>query len=113
GAPGLLDTLGEIADALADNDDAMAALTTAINARALQTALHAQATPRAGADDALDDAIAAEATARNAADLLYAQQAENTAEVVAQGLYEISENHLASEVTTRTTAHATNAAAIA
>jgi hypothetical protein len=38
-APGTLDTLAEIATALADDDTAVAALTTAVNARALQTDL--------------------------------------------------------------------------
>jgi hypothetical protein len=51
-APGTLDTLGEIATALAGHDSAVGALTTAINARALATDLTAEIN-RATAAEAL------------------------------------------------------------
>jgi hypothetical protein len=67
GAPGILDTLGEIAAALADDDDAIAALTTAVNARATTVALTAEKNRALAAEGALDDAIGDEETARVAA----------------------------------------------
>jgi hypothetical protein len=61
-APGTLDTLGEIATALADNDNAVAALTTAINARAAQTDLTAEVARATTAEADLAGDLTAEVT---------------------------------------------------
>ena len=59
GAPGALDTLKELADKLADDDDALAALTTAIAAKASQAALNTLASVVAAKADTTDVAALA------------------------------------------------------
>lgn len=92
GAPGLLDTLGEIAAALADDDDAIAALTTSIAAKASQAALDTEAAIRAAADTALDgrlDAIEAdyETSAESQARATAAQAAAEATAAAALGVH--------------------------
>jgi len=104
-APGTLDTLGEIATALADTDDAVAALTTAINARALQSALDAEAAARTAADTALDTRLD---TAEGDIDAAEASiLAETTRATTAEGeLYQGEINRAAEERSVRVAAEA-------
>lgn len=140
GAPGALDTLNELAAAIADDANYASTLTTALGTKATVVALDSEITARTAADVTLQNNINAEITIRAAADTSNAnailaeittRAAADTAESNTRGNADttlqaninaeitirssadiILQNNINAEITTRTSADTTNSNAI-